>query len=96
MTIYRSDLVDTATLKYQFVSSNEPDLIGVEVMSDDNVLFEVSMNQYGQTTVQFEKEAGQMEFTLKGLREVLNKCENELTEWRNRLLLPNGVWETNQ
>jgi hypothetical protein len=93
MTIFRSNLVDAERLKFQFVSSNDPDLIGVEVMLDGNVLIDVSMDQHGQTSVLFDTDGGQFEFDFGSLRAVLDKCEAELSAWRQRLMMPGEIWE---
>ncbi|RYD54822.1 MAG: hypothetical protein EOP60_06945 [Sphingomonadales bacterium] len=94
MTIFRSDLIDTERLRFQFVSSNDPDLIGVEVMLDDNLLIDVSMDDQGQTSVLFDSDnEGSMEFDLGLLRGVLDRCETELSAWRTRLQAPGEIWE---
>ncbi len=93
MTIFRSDLVDPELLTFQFVSANDPDIIGVEVALGGNVLIEVSMDQQGQTSVLFDTDGGQFEFDLTQLRGVLDKCDAELAAWRERLMEPGGIWE---
>ena len=93
MTIFRSDLVDANALAYTFTSANDPDIIGVEVALDGNVLIDVAMNQFGQTSVLFDQDGGQMEFDLADLRQVLDKCECELVAWRERLIAAGGIWE---
>lgn len=92
MTIFRSDLVDAERLEFQFVSSNDPDLIGVEVMLDGNMLIDVSMDQHGLTSVLFDTDGGQFEFDLVQIRATLNKCETELLAWRDRLMKPGEIW----
>jgi hypothetical protein len=92
MTIFRSSFVDTSKLTYAFVSTNEPDTIGVEVELDGNVLLDVSMNEHGNITVFFDEDGHQSEFELNDLRAVLTKCETELNDWRNRLIEPGGIW----
>ncbi|HVJ02787.1 MAG TPA: hypothetical protein VM662_11440 [Sphingomonas sp.] len=94
MTIFRSELIDTERLKFQFVSSNDPDLIGVEVYQGDNLLVDVSMDQHGQTSVLFDSDQeGSMEFDLQSLRHLLDRCEAELSAWRERLKAPGEIWE---
>lgn len=92
MTIFRCDLIDTDKLTYQFVSSNDPDLIGVEVMLKGDTLIDISMNQQGETSVLFDDDGRHMEFELTSLRMVLDKCENELSAWRARLMEPGEIW----
>ena len=93
MTIFRCERVDPERLTYQFVSSNDPDLIGVEVELDGNVLIDVSMDAFGLTSVLFDTDGGQFEFDLAQLRSVLDKCETELSAWRERLIQPGEIWE---
>jgi hypothetical protein len=93
MTIFRSNLVDAERLEFQFVSSNDPDLIGVEVMFDGNVLIDVSMDEGRQTSVLFDTDGGQFEFDFASLRAVLDKCQTELSAWRQRLMMPGEIWE---
>ncbi len=92
MTIFRSNFVDTTRLAYAFVSSSEPDTIGVEVALDGNVLLDVSMDEDGKITVLFDEDGHQAEFELNELRAVLTKCETELNDWRNRLIEPGEMW----
>ncbi|AOL94622.1 hypothetical protein BG023_111696 [Porphyrobacter sp. LM 6] len=92
MTIFRSNFVDTTRLTYAFVSSSEPDTIGVEVALDGNVLLDVSMDEDGKITVLFDEDGHQAEFELNELRAVLTKCETELNDWRNRLTAPGEMW----
>ena len=96
MTIFRSELIDTERLTYQFVSANDPDIIGVEVALDGNVLIDISMDAAGQTSVLFDEDGGQMEFDLAGLRQVLDKCESELKAWQQRLVEPGAIWSEKQ
>lgn len=96
MTTFRSELIEPSSLHYQFVSSNEPDLIGVEVSLDSNVLIDMSMNELGLTSVLFDTDGGQFEFDLNGIRSVLNKCEVELSAWRERLCEPGEIWAVTQ
>jgi hypothetical protein len=96
MTTFRSSQIDTRRLAFQFVSSNEPDLIGVEVSLDGNVLIDVSMNARGETSVLFDEDGAQMEFDLTHLRTLLAKCENDLIAWRDRLVAPGEIWEHDQ
>ncbi len=93
MIIFRSKLVDPEQLTYQFVSANDPDLIGVEVALDGNVLIDVSMDAQGLTSVLFDTDGGQFEFDLERIRAVLNKCEAELSAWREWLIQPGEIWE---
>ncbi|UIJ45002.1 hypothetical protein LZK98_18415 [Sphingomonas cannabina] len=93
MITFRSDLVDPKRLKFQFVSSNDPDLIGIEVTLDGNVLIDVSMDEKGQTSVLFDTDGDAFEFDLAQLKTVLEKCETELSAWRWRLMTPGGIWE---
>jgi hypothetical protein len=65
MTIFRSNLVDAERLEFQFVSSNDPDLIGVEVMFDGNVLIDVSMDEGRQTSVLFDTDGVNSNLTLR-------------------------------
>jgi hypothetical protein len=92
MTIFRSDLIDVGQLTYQFVSANDPDIIGVEVMLDGNVLLDLSMNAAGQTSVLFDDDGRKAEFDLNELRGVLAKCEAELLAWRERLMKSGEIW----
>ena len=92
MTIFRSELIDVEALAYQFVSANDPDIVGVEVILDGNLLFDVSMNPAGETSVLFKSDSGKVEFDLNDLRNVLTKCEAELIAWRERLMKPGEIW----
>ena len=92
MTIFRSELVDVSKLTYQFVSSNDPDIIGIEVMLDGDVLIDISMGVTGATSVLFDADGGQMEFDLEDLRRVLAKCELDLIGWRERLMQSGEIW----
>jgi hypothetical protein len=96
MTTFLSELIEATKLEYTFSSANDPDIIGVEVALDGNVLIEVSMNPDGRTSVLFDQDGGSMEFDLNDLREVLDKCERELTEWRGRLIVPGAIWDPKQ
>lgn len=93
MTTFRSNLVDAERLTFQFVSSNDPDLIGVEVMLDGHLLIDVSMDESGQTSVLFDTDGGQFEFDLATVRSVLDRCESELSAWRQRLMMPGEIGE---
>ena len=92
MTIFRSSLIDPAGLRYQFVSANEPDTIGVEALLEGDILVEVMMDQAGQTSVLFNGESRILEFDLTDLRLILDKCESELNAWRKRLMEPGQLW----
>jgi|JI10StandDraft_1071094.scaffolds.fasta_scaffold2918712_1 hypothetical protein len=92
MTIFRCNQIDIEKLTYQFVSSNDPDLIGVEVMLDGNVLMDISMNERGETSVIFDQDGGSMEFDIENLRKILDKCESELSDWRLRLMVSGEIW----
>lgn len=92
MTIFRSNFVDASKLTYQFVSTSDPDTIGVEVELDGNVLLEVEMTEDGKITVYIDEDSHQAEFELNELRAVLTKCETELNDWRNRLIEPGEMW----
>jgi hypothetical protein len=93
MIIFRSSLIEHDRLQYVFTSANDLDIIGVEVTLDGNVLIDCSMDQHGATNVLFDTDGGQMEFDLNDLRTVLEKCERELSEWRDRLLRPGELWD---
>ncbi|WP_443971168.1 hypothetical protein [Sphingobium sp. CR28] len=92
MTIFRCELIDVERLVYQFVSSNDPDLIGVEVMLDGNTLIDFSMNEAGDTSVLFDPDGGLMEFDVSDIRSVLDKCEGQLTAWRERIMASGEIW----
>lgn len=92
MTIFRSDLIDIDKLTFQFVSANDPDTIGVEVMLDDNVLIDMSMDADGRTSVLFDADGAITEFDLNELRGLLSRCEADLTAWRERLAKPGAIW----
>ena len=92
MTTFLSNRVEVSRLTFQFVSSNDPDLICVEVVLDGNVLIDVSMDRDGQTNVSFDEDGGEMEFDLGELRSLLDKCETDLRDWRERLVAPGEIW----
>ena len=92
MTIFRCDLIEVGKLQYVFTSANDPDVIGVEVMLDGNVLIDISMDQHGATSVFFDADGSQMELDLADLRAVLDKCERELSDWRESLLKSGILW----
>jgi len=96
MTTFRCDLIDPKLLTYTFTSANDPDIIAVEVTLGGNVLFDVAMDHVGQTSVLFDQDGRQMEFALNELRQVLDKCEDELKNWRERLIASGGIWEVNE
>ena len=96
MTIFRCNLVDLSKLTFQFVSANEPDLIGVEVRLDGNCLIDLSMDRDGLTSVLFDQDAGQMEFDLADLQSLLERCESDLREWRERLIVPGEIWSATE
>ncbi len=93
MTIFRSKLIDPERLTYQFVSAKDSDLIGVEVALDGNVLIDVSMDAQGLASVLFDTDGGQFEFDIVLFKGVLDKCETELSVWRERLIQPGEMWE---
>ena len=93
MTIFLCDRIDRSELAYTFTTANDPDIIGVEVGLDGNVLIDVTMDQRGQISVVFDQDGGQMEFELLDLRQVLDKCEHELIVWREQMIAPGGPWE---
>lgn len=92
MTIFRSELIDVGQLLYRFVSANDPDIIGVEVMLGDDVLLDISMNAAGETSVLFDADGWKAEFDLNDLRGVLEKCEADLLAWRDRLTESGEIW----
>ncbi|MBW8294662.1 hypothetical protein [Sphingopyxis sp.] len=92
MTIFHSEPIGVDQLSYQFVSANDPDIIGVEVMLDGHVLFDISMNPAGETSELFDSDGWKAEFDLSGLRSVLTKCEAELNAWREGLMKPGEIW----
>ena len=96
MTISRCDLVDVDRLTLQFVSSNESNTIGVEVMLDGNTLMDMTMDRAGQTSVLFDTDGGQFEFDLTSLKALLDRCIADLTAWRDQLVAPGGMWEAGQ
>ena len=93
MTIFLCDRIDPSELTYTFTTANDPDIIGVEVDLGGNVLIDVTMDQMGQISVVFDQDGGQIEFELVDLRQVLDKCEQELIAWRERLIASGGLWE---
>ena len=92
MIIFRSNLIDPRKIAYQLVSSNDPDMIGVEVMLDGNKLIDVSMNEHGETSLLFDHDGGEMEFDLSEFRLVLDRCESDLNAWRKRLIAAGEIW----
>ncbi|MGQ3099417.1 MAG: hypothetical protein ACT6Q5_03090 [Sphingopyxis solisilvae] len=92
MTIFRCEQIDVAQLAYQYVSANDPDVIGVEVMLDGNLLFDIAMNPAGETSILFDADGWKAEFDLNSLRSVLTKCEAELNAWREGLIKPGEIW----
>ena len=92
MTIFRSNLIDPDSLKYQYVSANDPDIIGVEVLLDEKLIIELAMDRDGQTSLIVDRTDQLLEFDLNSLRQVLDKCERDLKEWRSELLQPEGIW----
>jgi hypothetical protein len=96
MIIFRSNLIGPSQLAYQFVSSNDPDLIGVEVTLDGNTLIDISMDEIGRVSVLFDQDGGQMEFDFDDLLLVLEKCKTELDAWRERLMVVGEIWESKQ
>jgi hypothetical protein len=92
MTIFRYDKVRIADLQFQRTSSNEPDLISVEVLLDGNGLFSVDMDPQGQVVILFD-EIENAEFPLPDLLEVFERCRKELEHWREGLVQPGGIWE---
>ena len=92
MTIFRSKLSDPEGLKYQFVSANDPDIIGVEVLLDGKAIIELAMDKDGLTSLIFDRADQLLEFDLDCFRQVLEKSERELKDWRSNLLKPGGIW----
>ena len=74
-----------------FVSSEEPDTIGVEFALGGNMLFDMTMGEEGEIAVLFD-EIANSEFPLPVLRELLDRGESELKNWHTRLTQPDGIW----
>lgn len=92
MTIFRSSRITLGDVSYTFVSANDPDTIGVEVLCEGNVILEVSMDQSGNVSVLLDQDGGNSEFDLGDLRSILAKCEADLQIWRSKLIEPEALW----
>ena len=91
MTTSRFEQIDADAVKAMFVSSEQPDTIGVEYVLHGNMLFDMSMGRDGAITVMFD-EVASAEFPLDALRELLDRGEAELRNWNTRLSEPEGIW----
>jgi hypothetical protein len=91
MTIFRCDRLKAADVELTFVSSNEPDTIGVEYAFQGNCLFDLRMDSAGTTSILFD-EIENAEFPLSDLRELIERGEDELKKWHARLSEPGEMW----
>jgi len=67
-----------------FVSSNDPDTIGVEFTVKGNGLFDLAMTMDGEISIIFD-EIENAEFALDDLHTLLQRGELELKNWHRRL-----------
>jgi len=95
MTTSRYDRIAAAALTAVYVSSNEPDTIGVELMHEGKTLFDLCVGADGETTIMFDRVAG-MEFVLSDLLRVVDRYKGELDQWRAGLAAPGGIWAAEQ
>ena len=91
MTISRFDRLTAADVQLVFVSSNEPDTIGVEFAYEGNALFELTMDSAGETSILFD-EVENAELPLSDSRDLLERGEVELKNWHARLSVPGEMW----
>jgi hypothetical protein len=79
-------------LKLSFASSNEPDAIGVEILSSgDDVVFDIWLHQNGRRSMRFGRVEGE-ECDAVGLHEQITDCLTQLDEWAANLRKPGGPW----
>jgi len=95
MTTFRCERIAPAALTAQYVSSNEPDTIGVELMHKGKTVFDLNMDADGETTILFDQAAGK-EFVLSDLLQVVDRYRGELEAWRAGLTVPGGIWASHQ
>ena len=91
MTTYHYDQFSADNVGLTFVSSSEPDTIGVAFDFEKNGLFEMEMDETGKITILFD-EIENAEFLLVDFRELIDRGERELTAWHARLSEPGGMW----
>ena len=91
MTTFRYDQLRADDVTLTFISSSEPDTIGVEFAFDGNALFEMTMNESGATAILFD-EIENAELPLTDLRGLLDRGEKELLSWHARLTRPGEMW----
>jgi hypothetical protein len=91
MTTSRYDRLKASDVELVFLSSNDPDTIGVEFRYEGNGLFELTMISDGTTAIIFD-EIENMELPLSDFRALLEHGEAELKGWHSRLSEPGEMW----
>lgn len=92
MTTSRCDRISADDVGLQFVSSEQPDTIGIEVMFGGNMLFDITRQSDGSQSIMFDDAAG-AEFEIGDFNKLLARCLFELDAWAARLQEPGGIWE---
>ena len=78
-------------LKLSFASSNEPDAIGVEILSSrGDVVFEIWLHENGNRSMTFGRVEGE-KCDAVGLHELITDCLTQLNEWAANLRKPGGT-----
>jgi hypothetical protein len=77
-------------LELLFADSNEPDAIGVEILSLGDVIFDIYLHEDGHRSMTFRGVEGK--FDAADLHELMTDCFTQLDEWAANLRKPGGAW----
>ena len=86
-------MIKREDLALSFASSNEPDAIGVEILSlgSIDVLFDIYLQEDGHRSMVFGQVEGE-KFDPAELCELITDCSTQLDEWAANLRKPGGAW----
>lgn len=84
-------MIKREDLELSYASSNEPDAIGVEILSRGDLIFEIWFLENGQRSMKFSRVDGN-EFDVTDLSELIAECSADLENWAANLRQPGGAW----
>ena len=85
-------MIERKDLELRHASSNEPDMIGIEIFSrSGDLLFDMYLQENGRRSVVFGQVDGK-EFAAADLCKLISDCSEELDEWAANLRKPGEIW----
>lgn len=84
-------MIKREDLELAYASSNEPDAVGVEILSRGDLIFDIWFHENGDRSMKFSRVDGD-EFDVTDLSELIAECCRQLDDWVANLRKPGGAW----